>query len=503
MIGVTNGRRGAIAVAVVAGVLAAVVLAVVLPGGSAPAQTAQARPNVVMIMTDDQTVEQMKALDRVRTRIGRQGTTFDRNLSVYPLCCPSRATYLTGQYSHNNGVLGNRPPIGGFYRLDSTNTLPVWLRGAGYATAHIGKYLNGYGTRGPNQVPGGWQEWYGSVDPTTYNFRHYCLNENGRTVAYGANMATERACPGAERRPQAYQGDNYTGKAVGYIKRRAPSSQPFFLSVAYLAPHGGGPNRGADQRCRGSAKPAPRHRGRFSNARLPRPASFNERNVGDKPRAIRDMPRFTKADVASIATDYRCRRESLLAVDEGVGRILDQLRASGELGRTLVIFTSDNGFFQGEHRVKKGKIRVYEPSVRVPALMRGPGVPAGRHVKSLTGNVDLAPTILDFTGARPRRPQDGVSLLRVAARPRAFAGRQMLLQNGPQDIPAQPSYTAIRTPRYKYVEYRTGGVKELYDLRKDPQELRSLHRSKRYAKVRRSLARQLRKLRTCAGASCR
>jgi N-acetylglucosamine-6-sulfatase len=482
---------------------AAGALAIVLPGGSAPAQTAQARPNVVLVMTDDQTVEQMKALERVRTRIGRVGTTFDRNFSVYPLCCPSRSTYLTGQYSHNHKVFGNKPPTGGFYRLDSTNTLPVWMSAAGYATAHIGKYLNTYGSRGPTQVPNGWQEWYGSVDPTTYNYRHYCLNENGHTVAYGANKATERACPGAQRRPQAYMTDNYTGKAVDYIRRHAPAAQPFFLSVAYLAPHGGGPNKGPDQRCRGSAKPAARHRGAFNNAKLPRPKSFNEKDVRDKPKVIRDLPRFTSADVARITTNYRCRRESLLAADEGVGRILDQLKASGELGRTLVIFTSDNGFFSGEHRVPGGKIRVYEPSVRVPVLMRGPGVPAGRHVKALTGNIDLASTVLDAGGAKPGRLQDGVSLLDVAAAPKKFAGRRILLQNNPAETPGYPSYRAIRTSRYKYVEYRHGGYRELYDLKKDPQELRSLHRSKRYAKIRRKLARRLHRLRTCRGATCR
>ena len=166
------------------------------------------------------------------------------------------------------------------------------------------------------------------------------------------------------------------------------------------------------------------------------------------------------------------------------------------------IFTSDNGFFQGEHRVKRGKIRGYEPSVRIPALMRGPGVPSGRHVKSLTANVDLAATILDAADARPRRAQDGVSLLRVAARPKRYRGRSILLENDPAGNPLYPSYTAIRTPRYKYVEYR-GGVRELYDLRKDPLELRSLHGSRRYAKVRRKLRRELRKLRTCSGRSCR
>ena len=145
-------------------------------------------------MTDDQTEEQMRALCRVRRLIGRRGTTFTRNFASFPLCCPSRATYLTGQYPQNNGVRGNLPPEGGFYKLDSSNTLPVWMRSAGYATAHVGKYLNGYGTRDPRQVPAGWQEWYGLVDPSTYNFRNYCLNENGTLRVYGT-QSLGRALP--------------------------------------------------------------------------------------------------------------------------------------------------------------------------------------------------------------------------------------------------------------------------------------------------------------------
>lgn len=321
-------------------------------------------------------------------------------------------------------------------------------------------------------------------------------------MAYGATPATERACPGSERRAETYQADLYTSNAVDFVRRRAHRAQPLFLSVAYLAPHGGGPNRGPDQRCRSSAKPAPRHRGRFEHLPLPRPPSFNERRVDDKPAFIRRLPRFTPADVSAIATDYRCRRESLLAVDEGVSAIMDQLQRSGELDNTLVVFTSDNGYFQGEHRVKRGKIKVYEPSVRVPALMRGPGVPADKDVRQLTANSDLAATILDATGAKPGRELDGVSLLDVARHPSAFEGRRLLLENGPQDGTGSPRYQAIRTPRYKYVEYETGR-RELYDLRYDRFELRSRHRSRRYQRVRKRLARELDQLRGCTGDACR
>jgi arylsulfatase A-like enzyme len=491
-------RRRVLAIGALAALLAG---AAVTFEGAAPAQTAQAKPNVVVVMTDDQTVEQMQVLKRVRGLIGRAGTTFTRNFSTFPVCCPSRATYLTGQYSHNHDVRSNKPGSGGFYKLDSSNTLPVWLRDAGYATAHIGKYLNGYGTRGPREVPAGWQEWHGSVDPTTYNFFNYCLNENGRLMAYGAYPRLATSCPNAEQRPRTYQGDLYSRKAVGYINRRAPAAQPFFLSVAYLAPHAGGPNDG-QQRCLGSAKPAPRHRGAYAGAPLPRPPGFNEPDVSDKPAFIRKLPRLNSRQIAGVRTKYQCRRESLLAVDEGVGAMVAALRAKGELDNTLFIFTSDNGFFQGEHRVKGGKLKVYEPSVRVPALMRGPGVPRDKSVRELTGNIDLASTIVDAAGAQPRRTLDGVSLLELARRPSLFAGRDIVLENGPDDGPGNPRYSAIRTSRYKYVQYVTG-ERELYDLQYDAYEQRSLHNSPRHAHVRRRLARGLARLRDCSGATCR
>jgi len=235
-------RRQGLAFGALAAILAVVGLAGGAFEGTAPAQTTQAKPNVVVVMTDDQTVEDMGALRKVRDLIGQSGTTFTRNFSTFPLCCPSRATYLTGQYSHNSGVRSNTPPEGGYYALDSRNTLPVWLRNAGYATAHIGKYLNGYATRDPHEVPAGWEEWQASID-SRYHYFRYCLNENGRLVTYGQDEHLATACPNADERPSIYQGDLYSSRAADYINRRAPSAQPFFLSVGYLAPHGGGPHR--------------------------------------------------------------------------------------------------------------------------------------------------------------------------------------------------------------------------------------------------------------------
>jgi N-acetylglucosamine-6-sulfatase len=438
----------------------------------------QRRPNVVVVMSDDQTVESMRVLANVQALLAREGTTFANNVVSYSLCCPSRSTFLTGQYAHNHGVMGNAAPNGGYYKLDSSNTLPLWLQRGGYHTVHIGKYLNGYGTRNKTEVPPGWSEWYGGVDPTTYRYYGYTLNENGKTVSYG----------------QPYQADVYTAKAVDAVRRLAPRAEPFFLSVAYLAPHAGAPRESDDPPGMATPVPAPRHRNRFASEPLPRPASFNEADVSDKPGVIRNRRLLTPRQVAAITENYRQRLESILAIDEGVAQIVAALRAAGELDETLFIYTSDNGFFHGEHRIPAGKVQVYEPSIRVPLIIRGPGVPRGRTFVEPSINVDLAPTIVDAANVRVGRVMDGRSLLPLLAHPSRRWGRDALLET--------PGYTGIRTPRYKYVEY-SNGERELYDLARDPDELQSLHANPSYAAVRTELARRLIDLRTCRGAGCR
>jgi arylsulfatase A-like enzyme len=444
-----------------------------------------ARPNVVVIMTDDQTLESVRVMANVRRLLAGQGTTFANSFVSFSLCCPSRATFLTGQYNHNNGVMGNTAPDGGYYKLDSSNTLPVWLQRAGYYTAHIGKYLNGYGTRNRTEVPPGWSEWRGSVDPTTYRFYGYTLNEGGTLRAYGND-------------PGSYQADVYTEKALDVIRRRAPEAQPFFLSLAFLAPHSGGPREPGDPQM-ATPVPAPRHRDRFASESLPSPPSFNEADVSDKPSGIRGRPVIPPRRVSQIREMYQQRLESLLAVDEGVARIVAELERLGELGDTLIVFTTDNGFFHGEHRVPNGKVLHYEPSSRVPLILRGPGVPRGRTLAQLVANVDLAPTIADAANATPGRRLDGRSLLPLLRDPGRSWGRDLLLQRGGAGAQV---FQAIRTPRFKYVEYGNG-EKELYDLAADPHELQSRHGDVGLVALREELARRVAVLRRCAGSTCR
>jgi N-acetylglucosamine-6-sulfatase len=486
-------------------------LALLLPAGSAGAQETPpadgpAPANVVVLMTDDQTVGDMAVMPRTRRLIGRAGVTFTRSFVSYPLCCPSRATFLTGQYAHNNRVLCLYRDCGGGYgRLDTREYLPVWLERAGYATVHIGKFLNGYGSERPADVPRGWTEWYGLVDHSTYRMWGYKLHENGRTRTYGRPFV-ETA--------RHYQTDVLRNKAVSFIRRRAPAEEPFFLSVGFLAPHH--ESAFVHTRTGRLVRPAPRHRAAFAHAPLPRAAAYNERDVNDKPWFLgRWHGPLTPTEHVAILARSRARRASLLAVDEAVARIVKELRRAGELDKTLIIFTSDNGFMQGEHRVPQGKMLPYDPSTRVPLLMRGPGIPAGRRSRALVGNVDLASTILDLTPATTRRRLDGRSILPFARNPRLLSARPLLHETGGNGVfgrrreegarglqPRVPAYRAVRTNRWLYVSYK-GGQQELYDAKRDPAQLRSLAADPRYRVRLRTLRRIMTDLSRCRGLACR
>lgn len=488
-------------------VLAAACLVAAGSGDSAPPAAAQgggasAKPNVVVVMSDDQTQASMAQMPRTQSLLGDRGTTFANNFTNWPLCCPSRATYLTGQYAHNHQVLGNAPPQGGFDRLNLAETLPVWLQRSGYYTAHIGKFLNGYESSAIG-VPDGWSEWHGSK--RTYTFYGYQLLEDGQINTYGSTNFN----PDAPANPALYSTDVYTDKAVELIGRRAPERQPFFLSVAYLAPHSGGPNAGPNEtesRCETTAKPALRHIGAFGSEPLPTPPNFNEADVADKPQGLATRPALTEAQIAETTRDYRCRLESLLAIDEGIERIVNALEASGELDNTVFVYTADNGFFHGEHRIMTGKNRVYDEAIRVPMLIRGPGVAEGKTVTDLSANADIAPTVLDAAGATAGLAVDGRSLLPSAKHPERLRGRELLVEQytSADDEGGIPGvvYSAVRNARYAYVENGTGEV-ELYDMELDPFQLTNVAGNPVYAAARAALAARLASLRTCTGPGCR
>jgi N-acetylglucosamine-6-sulfatase len=488
-----------------AAVVLSLALTLALAGNADRAAPAAARakpqpppPNIVVIETDDQTQESVRVMPNVRSLIGDHGATFPRSFVNYSLCCPSRSTLLTGEYAHNHGVLDNVPPNGGYDKLDSTRTLPLWLQGAGYYTGLIGKYLNGYEAHRdevPPPIPPGYSEWQGSM--VTYTYYGYKLNENGVLVQYGSLNAN----PDNPSNPGNYQTDVYTRKAVDFINRRAPSSQPYFLWLTYLAPHSGDPNPSdpdPPSLCDSSAKPAPRHLHAFDSEPLPQPPSFNEADVSDKPGGIQAKPLLSSTDISDIGRFYRCRLASLLAEDEGVAQIIAALRATGELDNTLVVFTSDNGFMHGEHRVKTGKVVLYEESIRVPLMIRGPGFPKGKKVRDLVVNADLAKTILRAAGARAGVRLDGMALQGFAENPDRERGRELMIESN--------TFDAVRTERYIYADHFAGesaGQQELYDLDRDPFQLHNLAGSPARADVRSALAKRLGALRNCSGDGCR
>ena len=481
----------------------------VLAAGLVPQSAAATeQPNLVVVMTDDQTLEELAGMRQTRRLIAARGVSFDHSYVSYPVCCPSRATYLTGQYAHNHGVMGLYPPTGGYGRFDKSNALPVWLQEAGYHTAHLGKFLNGYGDQEAADVPPGWSDWHATVDYSTYNMWGYTINNNGRMKTYGRPFDED---------PRLYQTDVLAAKAASIVEQHAGGDKPLFLSVSFLAPHH--ENRAIQRRTGTLVRPAPRHRGAFASTPIAHAASFNESDMSDKPLFLQKRTHaLTAADIAAIGRDARARRTALLAVDDGVARIVKALRRTGELGETYIIFTSDNGYMQGEHRVRSGKMLPYDPSTRVPLIIRGPGIPEGALSSELVANTDLAPTLLKLAGAHAGKTVDGRSLLPFAKNPALRTERALLHETGgrryadarEQDeasnlrrpVRQVMSYRAIRTQEWLYVRWR-GGSRELYDLRSDPDQMRSLHAGRSHRRVRRMLARRLRALAHCAGDSCR
>jgi arylsulfatase A-like enzyme len=469
---------------------AAAVLACLLVAAPAAAgTTAGGRPNVVVIETDDQTASTLWAMPIVQRVVADRGVTFDNSFVSFSLCCPSRATFLTGQYAHNHRVFDNVLPYGSFYRLDSSNTLPVWLQAAGYRTMQVGKYLNRYGTRDPFQVPPGWSDWHALVDPSTYRYFGFTMNDDGRLAYYPPS-------------PANYSTDVIARKATGLIADAAAGPRPFFLWTTFLAPHFSlspipEPD---DPLVMRTPEPAPQDRNRFAWAPLPRDPSFNEKDVRDKPTDVQAFPRLSATMQAAIQENYQQELETLQAVDRAVGRIVDTLQRTGQLAHTLIVFTSDNGYYHGEHRIPREKILPYEPAIRVPLVVSGPGLPRGAHRSQLVSNQDLASTILDAAGARPGLAQDGISLLPLMRDPRVDPGRDLLIESY-YHLPVPTVVEGIRTPAWFYT-WHSDGQHELYDLVADPYELRNRFGEPAYARVQAELDRRLLELRACSGASC-
>jgi N-acetylglucosamine-6-sulfatase len=448
---------------------------------------AVAAPNVVVIETDDQTAADLASMPRTQRLIGAAGIAFEQSVVSMSECCPSRATLLTGQYAHNHGVLASWPPFGGYAWLDAHETLAVWLQRAGYATALVGKYLNGYGVY-PTEIPPGWTEWHALLTRWAFRYYRYTFNHDGVLRTYGTE-------------PDDYQTDVITELSEAVVRRRAAADQPFFLWTTYVAPHHGTPNDVLDPDGVPTTVPAPRHRDAFAGVLPARSEAFDEADVSDKPRGAR-RPRIASWRASALEEAWQQRQEALLAVDEGVERIVQALRDAGELDNTLILFTSDNGYMLGEHR-SLGKRLAYEPSIRVPLLMRGPGVPPGGTRSQLVWNGDIAPTILEAAGTRAPFALDGRSVWPLVRDPALRERRDVLLEGAPAPGTfGRLRFVGVRTPSHVYVQH-FGGGRELYDLRVDPHQLQNIAGSPGAARLRARLARRLTALRYCEGAECR
>lgn len=451
-------------------------------------------------MTDDQTAASFNAQAMPFTwrLFKREGTIFDDAVASPPLCCPARAGFLTGSYPHNHGVDANSP---GYSLLrDPANILPAWLQGAGYRTAMIGKYLNGYElVEGARPAPG-WDEWFAAAGyPAYFNYE---LSDNGELRSFGEG-------------PDDYSTRVFTDRALELIGK---GGRPLFMWLALNAPHIAAP---AHPPCDGGTYPQPPNAAAFepfADAELPPEPSFNERNVEDKPAFIRRKG-LLGPDAREVATKrWRCGLSALAAADRAIARLVDRLRASGEWDRTLLVFVSDNGYFFGEHRIDDDKRLPYEPALHVPMAVRVPPALGAAEAPDRVGELvtlqDLAPTLLDLAGARPCvdgacRRIDGRSLRPLLSGDRSEwpDDRAVLVE-----LDDGFTYEALRTSRYLYSETtadREGPFDrpeiELYDLRSDPAELHNLWREDRAgaADLRDELADRLDALRDCAGASCR
>ena len=403
-----------------------------------PARATEPPPDILLIVTDDQRWDSLDAMPILARELVARGTTFENAFAPTPLCCPSRASILTGNLAHTTHVYRNAPPFGRVEWFDDRSTLATWLDDAGYATGYVGKYLNGYQHAAlTGVVPPGWDRWVAFVRPY---YTGYALSLDGVVERDVAEYATDRLAD----------------EAVAFVDG---ARGPLFLTFAPYAPHE-------------PSTPASQDRAAAVPSRPPAP-SVGEEDVTDKPAWVRGLPPLDATDRAALAALRTDADRSLLAVDRAIGRILDALDRTGRLDRTIVVFTSDQGLAFGEHRWTK-KEAPYEEVIRIPLVIRlppgeGAAVPATR--TELVANIDLAPTLADLAGAA-HPPTDGASLVPLLRGEHPPWRDALLLEHLGGGTPV-PSYCGVRTAEAKYVRYGTG-EEELYDLVADPFELANL-----------------------------
>jgi arylsulfatase A-like enzyme len=442
--------------------------AVLLSGTSAPVAAAQKKPNVVIILTDDQRYDTLWAMPKVQNLLVNHGVQFNQGFVVNSLCCPSRTSILTGDYSHTTKIWRDNPPFGGYPSFVSTgdeqSTLATWLHADGYHTALFGKYLNGYkDAASAGVIPPGWDSWNAFDRAGYYNYKQFVNNKLEEFKG---------------THPRNYSTEVLANEASNYISN---AHSPFFMYFAPYSPHR-------------PAIPAPKYQKTFRNLEPFRSPSFNEHDVSDKPRWVQHLPKLTPDRVKAVQDFRRRQYQTLISADNAVGKIVSALNKSGQLSNTIIFFLSDNGLAWGEHRWTSKKV-AYEPSIRVPFIVRYDPLTSHGSVdqSDMVLNIDIAPTIVQLSGAKAPS-MDGMSLVPLldgsATSWRSDFLVEHLSKNKGQ-IP--PTFCAVRSTDYLYVYYATGD-EELYNLKSDPNELHNRIDDPSYDIIREQMRSRLKQL---------
>jgi arylsulfatase A-like enzyme len=481
-----------------------------------PVPPRTAKPNILLVMTDDMRADDLRWMPHTQRFFARRGTDFRNMFAPTPLCCPNRASYLSGEYAHNHHVWWHESPWG-YGSFDDSHTLAGALQRAGYRTAYVGKYLNRYGIAAPKAaprarpatyVPAGWDDWRGTPDATglplsdpregsTYNYFDTTINHNGTLEGHQGE----------------YNSAVLVNESLDVLHDFEGSDQPWYLQLNSLAPHHGDPVESDDpEEIDTPARPA-WAKGHF-DAEIKRGLGVPkdgqpERDVSDKARITKHLKPFDDTDREAVLALSRQRAETLLAFDRQLARVLRELASSGELADTIVAFTSDNGYMEGEHRWRSGKVIGFEPSYRVPLLIAGPGVPRGAEEVMPVNTVNLSASVLDWAGARMRHT-DGHSVVDAIGTHRGWdeaMGYEAYFPSvrNDHDVPGfehgDASAHGVRTAEYFYVRYSTG-QEELFDLRTDPVELDSVAKDPAYADAKAQLRQLLARFQHCRGDGC-
>lgn len=446
-----------------------------------PADVAN-RPNIVFVYADDMDMKLLPYMEQTNALIGEQGAVFTNYFVTASTCCPSRSTILRGQYPHNTGVFENSPGFEEFYEKgNDEETLATWMDDAGYRTSYMGKYLNLYpaGVKRTYISPG-WDDWHVFLyGPSEDFYFAYTMNENGKLVKYG-------------KKEYEYSTDVIRDRSIEFIEQSAKRNSPFFLMISVYAPHG-------------PTTPAPRHLGLFDGLEYPQGPSFQEADTLDKPEVVREISRANGFYEVVDANDLFQRRvQTLQSVDEMIADLVKKLEETGELENTYFFFTSDNGFHMGEHDLPSGKMLPYDEDIRVPLLVRGPGIEPGTVIDQMVANIDLAPTIAQLANAEAAEFVDGRSFVPfLTSQTNSSVWRNALLIEVGKLEEESPvvAFRGIRTDTFMYAEYESGEL-EFYDRVKDPYEMENLADTLDEATLSR-LHSWLEQLKTCQGEECR